>query len=59
MQEDRHRLLRFKIFMCRPHCSGQPTPSSAILGRLPLELRFQTLHLVFEAQLQFLQPHFL
>ncbi len=30
----------------------------AHLGGLPLELRFQTLHLVFKAQLQFLQPHF-
>ena len=29
------------------------------LGSLPLELGFQTLHLVFEAQLQLLQPHFL
>ena len=31
---------------------------SASLGRLPLKLLFQRQHLVFEAQLQFLQPHF-
>src|SRR5208282_3717838 len=43
--------------MYRPNFSGHLTPAS--LGRLPLELHFQTLHLVFQAQLQLLQPHFL
>jgi hypothetical protein len=28
------------------------------LGRGPVRLPFDVLHLVFEAQLQFLQPHF-
>jgi hypothetical protein len=44
--------LRFAGF--RPDQLGQLP-----LGRLPLELGFQTMHLVFEAQLQLLQPHFL
>ena len=42
-------LRRFQARLLRP----------VVLGRLPLELRFQTLHLVFEAQLELLEPHFL
>ena len=44
----------FAISMLRPDGSGryvQGQPSPANLGRMPMDLHFQALHLVFETQL--------
>ncbi len=38
---------------------AQAAGQLAYLRRMPIYLEFQALHLVFEAQLQLLQPHFL